>query len=217
MYAAAREATKATFVRCLEPARRALHELARRASSTVRTCSCSPSTSWHRSCAPRSDFADVITERAANRDDLQARVPPFWFEGEIPPPSTWPTSRRAGATSTPTPRTIIGIGVCPGVATGTARVVTDPAEPGALEPGDILVAPITDPAWTPLFLAVAGVVVDVGAQQSHAAIIARELGIPAVVSASGASHTIADGTIITVDGTEARPATSSPVRGSRGG
>ena len=67
-------------------------------------------------------------------------------------------------------------------------------------PGDILVAPITDPAWTPLFLAVAGVVVDVGAHQSHAAIIARELGIPAVVSATGASATIPDGALITVDG-----------------
>ena len=70
----------------------------------------------------------------------------------------------------------------------------------AIQPGDILIAPITDPAWTPLFLAVAGVVVDVGAHMSHAAIVARELGIPAVVSATGASLTIPDGTLVTVDG-----------------
>ena len=93
-----------------------------------------------------------------------------------------------------------GIGVCAGIATGTARVVIDPSRPGDLGPDDILVAPITDPAWTPLFLAVAGVVVDVGAQQSHAAIVARELGIPAAVSVEGASTTIPDGARVTVDG-----------------
>ena len=93
------------------------------------------------------------------------------------------------------------MGVCSGVATGTARIVLRPDQPGDLGPGDILVAPITDPAWTPLFLAAAGVVVDVGAQQSHAAIVSRELGIPAVVSATGASATIPDGTRVTVDGT----------------
>ena len=147
------------------------------ASSTAATCSCSPSTSSRRSSRAPERFAATLTERAATRDDLQARVPPFWFEGEIPPPSTWPL-RTAQARRDPAPRMITGIGVCAGVATGTARVVTDPAEPGALEPGDILVAPITDPAWTPLFLAVAGVVVDVGAQQSHAAIIAREARDP---------------------------------------
>ena len=80
-------------------------------------------------------------------------------------------------------------------------MVLRPDAPGALGPGDILIAPITDPAWTPLFLAAAGVVVDVGAQQSHAAIVSRELGIPAVVSATGASVTIPDGTLVTVDGT----------------
>ena len=90
--------------------------------------------------------------------------------------------------------------MCSGQATGRARVVTDPAQPGDLQPDEILVAPITDPSWTPLFLAVAGVVVDVGAQMSHAAIVSRELGIPAVVSVTGASTTIPDGVLVTVDG-----------------
>ena len=79
-------------------------------------------------------------------------------------------------------------------------MILDPADPRDIQPGDVLVAPITDPAWTPLFLGAAAVVVDVGAQQSHAAIVARELGIPAVVSVTGASHTIADGTWLDVDG-----------------
>ena len=79
-------------------------------------------------------------------------------------------------------------------------MVTDPAAPGDLGANEVLVAPITDPSWTPLFLAAAGVVVDVGAQMSHAAIVSREFGIPAVVSVTGASTTIPDGVLLTVDG-----------------
>jgi pyruvate,water dikinase len=69
-----------------------------------------------------------------------------------------------------------------------------------LEPGEILVAPLTDPAWTPLFVPAAAVVVDVGAQVSHAIIVSRELGIPCVVSVTGASQRIPDGTMVVVDG-----------------
>ncbi len=149
--------------------------------------------------ADAASLEDVITERRARRDFLQARIPPFWFEGDVPDPATWELraeSRRPDRAA----RVIEGMGVCSGSATGTARIVHDPTDPRELEPGDILIAPVTDPAWTPLFLAVAGVVVDVGAQQSHAAIVARELGIPAVVSAVGASTTIPDGALVTVDG-----------------
>jgi pyruvate,water dikinase len=144
--------------------------------------------------------ADVeMDERRSRRDYLQAHIPPFWFQGAIPSPSTW-RSRSEEQVPRSEPRTITGMGVCAGIATGTARIVTRPDAPGDLSPGDILVAPLTDPAWTPLFLAAAGVVVDVGAQQSHAAIVSRELGIPAVVSAMGASTTIPDGAVVTVDG-----------------
>ena len=59
--------------------------------------------------------------------------------------------------------TVHGVPGCPGIAKGIARVVTDSHDPTALAPGDILVAPITDPSWTPLFVPAAGVVVDVGA------------------------------------------------------
>jgi pyruvate,water dikinase len=86
------------------------------------------------------------------------------------------------------------------VVTGTARVILDPSDPMALEPGDILVAPFTDPAWTPLFVPAAGVVVNVGAMGSHAMIVSRELGIPCVVSVEDASEIIPDGAMITVDG-----------------
>ena len=79
-------------------------------------------------------------------------------------------------------------------------MILDPADPRGLEPGDVLVCPITDPSWTPLFLGAAAVVCDTGAVQSHAAIVSRELGIPAVLSVPGITA-VADGTMLHVDGT----------------
>jgi pyruvate,water dikinase len=79
-------------------------------------------------------------------------------------------------------------------------VVLDPADPTALEPGDVLIAPMTDPAWTPLFVPAGGVVVDVGAPLSHAIIVSRELGIPCVVSVTGATQRIPDGALVEVNG-----------------
>ncbi len=93
-----------------------------------------------------------------------------------------------------------GLPGCPGVARGRARVVTDPSDPGSLGPGDVLIAPITDPSWTPLFVPAEAVVVDVGAVMSHAVIVSRELGIPCVVSVTGATRTIPDGALVEVDG-----------------
>ena len=88
----------------------------------------------------------------------------------------------------------------PGVVTGIARVVLDPSDPGAIGPGDIMVAPTTDPSWVPLFLAAEGVVVDVGAVASHAAIMCRELGLPCAVSVVDATKRIPDGATIEIDG-----------------
>jgi pyruvate,water dikinase len=79
-------------------------------------------------------------------------------------------------------------------------VILDSHDPSALEPGDVLIAPITDPSWTPLFVPASGVVVDVGAALSHAIIVSRELGIPCVVSATDATRRIPDGALVRVDG-----------------
>lgn len=201
-----RERAKGTLVLALYGVRRALFELARRAQSRG-------APSERRDCwlvtrdelpafldDPRS-FADVVAERAARRDYLQARVPPFVFEAPIPDPSTWPLRTDAGAeTNADVGEELEGLGVSPGVRRGRVRVLMDPSDPVALQPGDVMVAPITDPAWTPLFLAAEAVVVDVGAQQSHAAIVAREIGIPAVVSVSNATTRLRDGDLIEVDG-----------------
>ena len=86
-----------------------------------------------------------------------------------------------------------------GIVSGKARVILDPA--GAhLEPGEILVAPSTDPGWTPLFFTASGLVMEMGGPISHGAIVAREYGIPAVVGVSGAIEQITTGQMITVDG-----------------
>ncbi len=141
----------------------------------------------------------LVDERGARRAFLQARTPPFWFEHRQPPPETWPL-RTDGGHPDGRARVLTGMGVCPGIASGRARVVLDPADPRELGADDVLIAPITDPAWTPLFLAAEAVVVDVGAQQSHAAIVAREIGVPAVVSVTDATSRLRDGDLIEVDG-----------------
>ncbi|MDQ3965844.1 MAG: PEP-utilizing enzyme, partial [Actinomycetota bacterium] len=90
-----------------------------------------------------------------------------------------------------------------GVVTAKARVVLDPT--GArLEPGEILVAPSTDPGWTPLFLTAGGLVMEMGGAMSHGAVVAREYGIPAVVGVPDATERIATGQQITVDGSAGR-------------
>jgi rifampicin phosphotransferase len=87
----------------------------------------------------------------------------------------------------------------PGTATGPARTILSPY--GArLEPGEILVAPSTDPGWTPLFLTAGGLVMEMGGMMSHGAVVAREYGIPAVVGVPGATDQIKTGATITVDG-----------------
>src|SRR5215213_5266725 len=86
-----------------------------------------------------------------------------------------------------------------GVVTQKARVILDPGE-ASLEPGEILVAPSTDPGWTPLFLTAGGLVMEMGGPMSHGAIVAREYGIPAVVGVPDATGRISTGQRITVDG-----------------
>ncbi len=202
--AAARERAKDAFVRELSGMRAVLGELAARAQARGgptdrRDCYLVTTGELEAFVGDPTRFVDVIVERAKQRDFLQARVPPFWFDGRIPHPDSWEL-RASHSHVDPFSGTLHGIGVCGGVASGPARVILDPADPRDIQPGDVLVAPITDPAWTPLFLSAAAVVVDVGAQQSHAAIVARELGIPAVVSVTGASRMISDGTRLDVDG-----------------
>ncbi len=87
---------------------------------------------------------------------------------------------------------------------GTARIIRSIAETARLAPGDILVTQATDPGWTPIFPLVSGIVLEIGGQLSHGAIIAREYAIPAVINTQGALQSIRDGQTIVVDGTLGR-------------
>ncbi|HWM18252.1 MAG TPA: PEP-utilizing enzyme [Ilumatobacteraceae bacterium] len=147
-----------------------------------------------------STLTPLIRERRAQYHGLQARVPPFVFVGSAAGPDTWPERGAATAEHLDVGDELRGLPGCPGVAEGRACIILDPNDPFALEPGDVLVAPITDPSWTPLFVPAAAVVVDVGAALSHAIIVSRELGIPCVVSATDATRRIPDGAWIRVDG-----------------
>ncbi|HVB75820.1 MAG TPA: PEP-utilizing enzyme [Ktedonobacteraceae bacterium] len=93
-----------------------------------------------------------------------------------------------------------GIAVSGGRARGIARIVFDPREAARLHAGEILVTQATDPGWTPVFPLVSGLVLEIGGQLSHGAIVAREYGIPAVLNVQGAMHRIRDGQVIIVDG-----------------
>ena len=93
-----------------------------------------------------------------------------------------------------------GVAGSPGEASGRARILLDLSDPSRLEPGDILIAPSTDPSWTPLFLVAGAVVTDIGAVGTHAVIVSRELGIPCVPSIADATKRIPDGATITVNG-----------------
>lgn len=99
------------------------------------------------------------------------------------------------------PTELNGLPASGGRVRGRARVIHDPRAATQVRPGDILVTRATDPGWTPVFPLVAGVVLDIGGQLSHGAIVAREYGVPAVVNVHGATERIRDGQMITVDGT----------------
>ena len=150
------------------------------------------------------DDPGSLTETLRQRDrdyaDLVGVEPPFVFEGSPPPVSTWsPRGGRPVAVAN-AGDVLQGLPGCPGISRGIARVVLDSHDPSALEPGDVLVAPITDPSWTPLFVPASGIIVDVGAPLSHAIIVSRELGIPCVVSVTDATRRIPDGATVEVNG-----------------
>ena len=96
---------------------------------------------------------------------------------------------------------LVGLAVSAGTVEGRARVILDMAQ-ADLEPGDILVTAFTDPSWTPLFVAIAGLVTEVGGLMTHGAVIAREYGLPAVVGVEHATRLIRDGQRIRVHGTD---------------
>ncbi len=207
-WARAREATRDLAIRAHNPTRRSFFELARRASErggvdNLRDVAMlDPFTELPNYLADPKEWHDRIAERVSLRDRFAAAEPPFFITSQSAVPSIEELERNVAAVAdvAGSGAVLIGAPGCAGVARGRARVVLDPADPAGLEPGDVLVAPLTDPAWTPLFLPAAAVVVNVGALMSHAVIVSRELGIPCVVSVESATTRIPDGAMVEVDG-----------------
>ncbi|MFI6575307.1 PEP/pyruvate-binding domain-containing protein [Nocardiopsis sp. NPDC050513] len=132
----------------------------------------------------------LVRARAAKRAELTGvRM--------IDPARVFPSRDRGDALVSGTPASA-------GTATGPVRVIRGPAEFHRLETGDVLVCPYTNPSWTPLFQRASAVVVDTGATASHAAIVAREYGIPAVMGSGTGTTALVDGDRVTVDGSTGR-------------
>lgn len=150
--------------------------------------------------APES-FGPVIAQRLGEYAELHGLEPPFFIADDARTDvGTWPLRAEERTEVAAEGDVLGGVGGSHGGYTGRVRVVTDPASCEALEPGEVLVAPITDAAWTPLFLVAGAAVVDVGALNSHAVVVCRELGIPAVISVEGGTRRLRDGMVVTVDG-----------------
>jgi pyruvate,water dikinase len=144
------------------------------------------------------DFRSVVRERQASYEhELKRRHIPRILLSDGTEPAAEETLDAADDGA------LRGTPASSGTVTGRARVILDPA--GAyLEPGEILVAPSTDPGWTPLFLTAGGLVMEMGGAMSHGAVVAREYGIPAVVGVPEATEHISTGQRITVDGSAGR-------------
>ena len=201
-----RERTKTTIIKAVHEARMAFSELGRRHVESGHLNS--PDHIWMLTQDELQDFlADpsALTSTLADRYETWLQLwdlePPFIIrDGIVPPLDEWKRRTESQATMVSAGEELAGIAGSPGIVQGRARVILDPGDPSDLGPGDIMIAPLTDPAWTPLFMAVDGVVVNVGGQISHAIIVSRELALPCVVSVEDATERIPDGALIEVDG-----------------
>lgn len=206
----AREATRDRAIRVLLPAKRVFRELVRRAAQRggfdhpVKVAMLDPIRELPAYVRNPVDLLNTIDQRWALRERFAAVTPPFFIDAQASVPGIEELEASQAKAMAPAQAAVgevlRGDPGSAGTVRGRARVVLDPSDARGLQPGEVLVAPLTDPAWTPLFLPAAAVVVNVGALMSHAVIVSRELGIPCVVAVAGATVRIADGMLLEVDG-----------------
>ena len=203
---AIRERTKTNIIRALHEVRMAFRELGRRrvAEGTLKDphhVFALLDSELDQFLFEGASMKDTLATRHAQWQELQQLEPPFFIKnGIVPPLSDYKKKGQSNAAKAGVGDVVQGVPGCTGQYVGRARVILDPTEPGDLEPGDVLIAPNTDPAWTPLFMSCGAVVVNVGAAISHAIIVSRELGLPCVVSATDATVRIPNGALIEVNG-----------------
>ncbi|HZQ10907.1 MAG TPA: PEP/pyruvate-binding domain-containing protein [Anaerolineae bacterium] len=154
------------------------------------------------------EMSDIAQQAPANRPRMQNVINARRAEFQANAQRTPPPILREGIAIETTNVTVDeqvegqwrGIAGSPGIATGTVRVIRGPEEFEKLQRGEILVAPLTNPVWTPLFAIAGGIITQVGGILSHGAIVAREYGIPAVMAVPNAMTIFQDGQRVTVDG-----------------
>ncbi|OBG69208.1 sugar epimerase family protein [Mycobacterium sp. E3305] len=138
------------------------------------------------------DVGALVARRRAEQRRLAAVVPPTVFSGSWQPTTTTPAALASG-------ETLRGVGVCGGKVRGRVRIVR-PETIDDLQPGEILVAEVTDVGYTAAFCYAAAVVTELGGPMSHAAVVAREFGFPCVVDVEGATKSLPPGALVEVDG-----------------
>ena len=149
--------------------------------------------------SPPANARELVAQRRAIREEYRhVRLPTTWT-GEPPYEEIAPSDGTEGGGTGTAPASLSGLGVSAGIVEGPARVVLDPAL-ADMEPGDVLVAHTTDPSWASLMFMASALVVDIGGQLSHAAVVARELGIPCVMNTGDGTRLLRDGDHLRVDG-----------------
>jgi pyruvate,water dikinase len=197
-----REHTKSLLIRAMHRRRRVVKEIGRRlaAQGTI----AEPTDIFYltkgeigalsRGALSADDArAAIAKRRSEERKNRQVSLPEN-FVGR-------PKPQRSSIPAASDQKQLTGIPVSRGVVTGRARVIMDPQDNAVIEPGEIMIAPITDAGWTPLFTVAGGLVVDVGGALSHGSTVAREYGLPAVVNVKVGTQVIKTGDVVTVDGT----------------
>lgn len=227
---AAREAGKSTLIALLEPLRAIAREIGRRmaADGLLQEQEDVFFLTWPDLIAfLRGEWAGqgaavLAADRKEQRDAWFTSTPAdvFICDAEGRPAALPETFGKEIAVSEERPDTasnhsdalLRGIAASPGQVSGRARIIRHPDEGRRLQAGEILVAPSTDPGWTPLFLRASAVVMETGGYLSHGAIVAREFGLPAVINIPGLLERVEDGAWLTVDGSRGRVTLGSDAR-----
>ncbi len=200
LYLAGRERAKTNIIKVVHEVRMAAFALAARTGYSTSQICMLLADELDAFVAQPDEFRARLAQRERQYLELFELEPPFIVNGVVPPLEEWARKGQSSSVAVTVGEVLEGMPGAPGTYTGKARVILDPADPFALEPGEVLIAPFTDPAWTPLFVPAGAVVVNVGAVVSHAIIVSRELGMPCVVSVTDATERIPDGAMVTVDG-----------------
>nr|MDQ2715872.1 PEP-utilizing enzyme [Chloroflexota bacterium] len=218
--ASQREAGKSTMVALLEPLRKIALEIGRRMLETgvlheradVFFLTWFDLVAFLQSAWDGQGARALVTDRQAQRRAWLTETPPDIFirdakgrPAELLTAQETPSAApHAGEQASSNARELHGVGASPGQASGRARIIRHPDEGQLLQAGEVLVAPSTDPGWTPLFLRACAVVMETGGYLSHGAIVAREFGLPAVVNVPNLLEIVQNGQLLEVDGDRGR-------------